>query len=99
MIQYRTSDDGGATWQDHDPPFDPDAMHWVDVPDLAITPLGAIWLIYNGHIREGEHGLLSQVSTDDGETWSPQTRIQDAFCCQHIAGTTTGLVLCDLVAG
>ena len=96
IIQYSTSDDGGATW---DGPFwadDPDTVFEARDPDLAVAPSGDVWLIYNGALvteEEKRDGLLRQISDDDGTSWSPAEVVQGGFCCQNIAGTPEGLVL------
>ena len=97
MIEYSYTDDGGATWEG---PFTPDTegndVYDANQPDLAVSPSGDIWLIYNAYVKgpgkEG-WGLWSQVSSDDGATWSGAERLQDGYCCQRIAGTPEGLVL------
>ena len=91
-IQYSTTDDGGATWVGHPTPYDPERVHDVDQPALAVAPSGDIWLIYRAVVEE-QWGLWYQVSIDDGETWSGPERLQDGHHRTSIAGTTDGLVL------
>ena len=96
MIQYSTSDDGGATWGGPFRADDPDTVFEARDPDLAVAPSGDVWLIYNGALvteEEKRDGLLRQISDDDGTSWSPAEVVQGGFCCQNIAGTPEGLVL------
>ena len=96
-IEWSTTDDGGATWDDRGSLLDHERVFKAHRPDLAQTPSGDIWVIYNAFVqdpeREGQWGLWYQVSSDDGETWSGPERLQDSSCCQSIAGTPESLAL------
>ena len=97
IIRYSYTDDYGMTWQGPFTPFDTEMVVEARDPDLAVTPAGDVWLTYNAAVRDSNNnwqdGLYYQKSSDNGGTWTPPARIQDAHCCQSIAGTPSGLVL------
>jgi hypothetical protein len=103
-IDFERSTNGGATWYASKYLTTPSAaIHYIE-PAVTVSPNGDVWVTFYGvGTGTGYYNLYGVLSTDGGNTWSPQflissasstpaTTLQDIGYYMGGVGTSAGFV-------
>ncbi len=90
-IGYQYLDQGTTTWQG---PFALPAVNTNDrySPDLAVDDSGNVWVVWYGYGSQG-WGIYTQMSGDDGVTWSLPSLVRSEGRPPSIASTAGKLMV------